>query len=114
MENQENKKVALLDYCMSDYFSGYNLPCIAVSVYQTISCEDMAKEIQNELNITFDYMDLSDEDEQLYKDYCAELKAKGKEVFIEQDELNEDDECAYAYFSIINPVFVNGITFLNS
>ena len=100
---------------MSDYFSGYHLPCVAVSVYETISCEDMANEILSELNQTFDYMNLSDEDEQLYKDYCNELKAKGKEVFIEQnEELNEDDECNYAYFSIINPVFVNGLTFLNS
>ena len=74
----------------------------------------MAKEILSEINQTFDYMDLSDEDEQLYKDYCNELTAKGNKIFIEQNELNEEEECAYAYFSIINPVWNNGIMFLNS
>ena len=108
-----NKKVALLDYCMSDYFNGYHLPVVSVCVNQTITCEDMAWKIQSEINATFDYLDLSKEDEALYKTYCNELKAKGSEIFIEQTQLEEDEECAVAYFGIINPVYSNGLMFLN-
>ncbi len=108
-----NKKIALLDYCLPDYFSGYSLPVLQVGIYKTITFEEMAQDIEQEINFSFDYLNLSEEDEKLYKKYCEELKAKGSEIFIQQDELNEEEECAYAYFSIINPVFNNGLMFLN-
>ena len=108
------KKVALLDICLPDYFTGYHLPVIAIPVYGTMTYEDMAAEIQNEVNsIGFDF-DFTDEDYQLYDNYTNELKQNPSAIFCKVDEIAEDcEDCAYAYFSIINPVTKNGITFLN-
>jgi hypothetical protein len=114
-----NKQIALLDICMSDYFTGYHLPCVSVSVYGKITCSEMADMIKDEINYSFDVLNLSEEDEQLYNNYCAELMAKCEEIFYQNEEEEDTDEVfadetAYAYFSVINPIIVNGITFLNS
>jgi len=114
------KQIALLDICTSDYFTGYHLPVLQIALYGKVTNVQMSSAIMSELDAMFDYINPNDDAEitKLYEDYCNELNAKGGEIFFEDKEYNEDedndfDDCAYAYFSIIQPQIVNGITFLN-
>ena len=112
-----NKKIALLDICSPDYFTGYHLPCLAVSIYKTITFAEIAKEIESEYNYTYDYINPNDDKEidEMYDNLIAEYKSKGNEIYFECEDISEieDIDPNYAYFSIINPVTVQGITFLN-
>lgn len=117
MKITENHKIALLDICQSDYFTGYHLPCISIPIYKTISCNEMAEEIESEYNSIYDYINPdSDKDiDKLYDGFIAELKSKGDVIFYQCEDIEDDEdiEPLQAYFSIINPVFSNGIQFLN-
>lgn len=117
MKITKNHKIALLDICTSDYFSGYHLPCLSIAIYNTISCKEIAEEIESEFNSMYEYInpDENKDIDNLYDSYIDELKAKGDEIFYQCEDISEieDSEPNYAYFSIINPVFSNGIQFLN-
>lgn len=110
------KKVALLDICLPDYFTGYHLPALSVCLPSgTITCEEMADMIDSELNAVWDYINPDDDDTitALYDAYIEELRKEGYAVFYESEDSEDSEECAYAYFSMINPVTVHGITYLN-
>lgn len=115
------KKVALLDICLPDYFTGYSLPVLQIALYGKMTNAQLSESIMSELNYMFDYINPDDDKEitKLYEDYCLELNKTGGETFFKGDsDYNEDVdndfyEPAYAYFSIIEPVYKNGIMFLN-
>jgi len=112
------KQVALLDVCTSDYFSGYSLPVLQIALYGAMTKKELAEEIKSELNAVWDYINPNDdkETEALYDKFCNELETDGDSIFWKGDpDYNENNfyEPAYAYFSIIDPVWSNGIMFLN-
>lgn len=114
------RKLALLDICLPDYFSGYHLPVFAIPMHDGITFEDVANEIESEFNMEYDYFMsinyFSDEDEKLIHQFVSEYKSKGSEIFYKDadDCVDADyDECPYAYFSIVDPKVINGITFLS-
>lgn len=109
------KQVQLLDICFPDYFTGYHLPVLSIPVFGTMTNKDIADAIDSYLDVTWEYINPEDNEEitALYDAYIAKLNADPDAVFCELDEVGEDQECCYAYFSIINPVTVHGITFLN-
>jgi hypothetical protein len=117
MKIKKNHKIALLDICLPDYFTGYHLPCLAIPIYSTITHKEIAEEIKSELNSTYDYINPDDNKdiERLYDSFILDLKSKGDEIYYECEDISEieDIEPQYAYFSIINPTFSNGIQFLN-
>ena len=115
------KKVALLDVCLPDYFSGYHLPVLHVALYGRMTKAELSQAIKDEFNAVWDYINPNDdkETEALYQEFCSELESDGDAIFFKGDpDYNEDeyDDCyepAWAYFSIIEPVWSNGIMFLN-
>jgi hypothetical protein len=118
------KKLALLDICLPDYFSGYHLPVFAIPMYDGVTFEDVAKQIETEINVDYTYYitkdGITEKDEKLIHQFVNEYKSKGNEVFykdenecIVEDQINYDDQCPYAYFSIVDLKVINGITFLS-
>ena len=105
------KKVALLDYCVPCYFGGYQRTVIAVPVFGMMTHKEVAEEIKREVDALHEMIDPGDMP--LYDEFVEEMAEKGDEVYVEQEELDEDVEPAYLYFSVINPVTRHGITFLN-
>jgi hypothetical protein len=78
----------------------------------------MAEEMESGLNATFDYINPNNNKdiEILWDNYINEMKSKGDDIFYQSEndtEDIEDLEPTYAYFSIINPTFSNGMQFLN-
>jgi len=107
------KKVALLDVCLPDYFSGYHLPVIAVPVCGTITNGEMADSINEEVDAIGHDFDFTDDDYKLYDEYVELLRKNANDIFY-QGEFDDDmDDSVYAYFSIINPTYVGGLMFLN-
>lgn len=109
------KTIELLDFCLPDYFGGYHLPVLQVGVYKTMTCEEVGEEMKNELNAAYDYLNPDDNVEisALWDAKIDELKKQGKTIFVEQDELGEDVECAYLYFGVCQITYSNGLKFLN-
>ena len=113
------KQVALIDYCLPDYFSGYSKPVVNVSVYSNMSHEEVGEAIEAEINYLFDHLSqgYSEEEMKLWDKFIQELKDKGDEPYVTGVEPPEEDddeyECAYLYFAIIDPVYQHGIMFLN-
>jgi hypothetical protein len=115
------KSIAILDVCLPDYFTGYSKTVINVPIYsKTITCSEMASEIESEMNMLWELMEEthSPEEMQIWDNYIEEMKSKGEEIFYTDNEFieiedYEDYEPAYIYFGLINPVTSNGITFLN-
>ena len=111
------KQVSLLDICLPDYFAGYGKPVVSVALYGTVTCDEVAELIEEELNASYDYINPENDAniDELYNNYCAELRKNGSDLFYksEFEEDTEEAEPAYAYFSIIDPVKVHGLTFLN-
>ena len=52
-----SKQVALLDFCTSDYFSGYHKPVIAVPVYNKMTQGEIGDAILQELNATWEHLE---------------------------------------------------------
>lgn len=131
------KKLALLDICLPDYFSGYHLPVFAIPMYDGVTFEDVAKQIETDINVCYDYYLSKDgfklKEEKLIHQFVKEYKSKGDEIFYStekcnktmEDDIDDDfktwneapygdyDEYPYAYFSIIDLKVINGITFLS-
>lgn len=116
-----SKQVALLDFCHSDYFSGYHKPVIAVPVYNKMTQGEIGDAILQELNATSVYLEqgYTKEELQMFEDYAKGLTDTldwFEDGIDPQYEVDADDdffEPAYLYFAIINPVYNNGIMFLN-
>jgi hypothetical protein len=72
---------------------------------------DVVNEIVSVINSMGDYYD--DETEHYAKLHNEELMLNPDEVYVTCEELDEYDEPSYLYFGVINPVVINGITFLN-
>jgi hypothetical protein len=116
-----SKKIQVLDICLPDYFTGYSKTVIQIPIYQkSFSCEDMAHEIENEINMVWEMMEETHTEDELvvWDNYIDELKKQGSEIFYEDRnyiDTSDDDmaECAYIYFGLTNPTTVNGLTFLN-
>jgi hypothetical protein len=118
------KKLALLDICHPEYFSGYHLPVFAIPMYDGVTFEDVAKQIETDINVDYTYYitkdGIKEKDEKLIHQFVNEYKSKGNEVFykdenecIVEDQITYDDDCPYAYFSIVDLKVINGITFLS-
>ena len=111
------KKLALLDFCPSDYFRGYSAPVIAVPVYDTMTNKEVSEAIQSEINLCFDLYE-GDEIIEFADDFCKELLQKPDEMYVSEQinldiNIDEGGECLYLYFGVIDPVYSNGIMFLN-
>jgi len=112
------KKFDCIGFDSSDYWSGYHLPCVQVPVYGVMTKKEIAIELDNELNYTFELFEdiFDDAHEKMYEEYKANLLADGDTIGIDpkyDHELGEDDEPMYLYFSWVNPVTVGYLTFLN-
>ena len=114
------KQVVLLDHCMSDFFSGYHKPVIAIPTAETVTCKEVAEAIRSEINYVYDYLEsgYTEQEIELFEDFAAELEKTPDDIFaeVETDEDYETDEFAetpYLYFAIAKPVHKYGITFLN-
>lgn len=112
----KKKQLSLLDYCTPDYFTGYHRPVISIPVFGVMTNKDIAEGIQEELNACWDmFADDYSKTEMLIVDhFCDQLLLDPEKVFVEEEELEEYDECNYLYFGICKPVRKYGITFLNS
>ena len=116
---KNNKKIVVLDICMSDYFSGYHKTVIQVPVYKKqLTNAEAAQEIENEINLLWELMKETHTPEELeiWDRYTEELKGIPDKIFFSDPEINEDneeEECAYIFLGLINPVTVHGLTFLN-
>jgi hypothetical protein len=108
------KTIELLDICLPDYFTGYSLPVLAVPMYGKTTFKELADLLKGEFNACFEYINEENSEEitSLYETYFLELSNK-EGLFFDAEEIGEDIEPAYAYFSICNMKTINGITFLN-
>ena len=121
---KENRftEVCMLDVCFSDYFTGYHMPVVAVPVYETMTAQQLSEAIQDEINATWEYLcdednkeyTYTEEEMEIFDAYCEELAKDGDAVAIDSIQVEEDEECAYAYFALCSPVKRYGITFLNA
>jgi hypothetical protein len=118
------KKLALLDITTSDYFSGYHLHVFSIPMYDGVTFGDVANQIELELELEYNQIinedGMTKEDEKLIRQFIKEYEDKGNEVFykdenecIVEEEITYNDECPYAYFSIVDMKTINGITFLS-
>jgi len=114
------KKVALLDVCHSDYFTGYHKPVLAVPVYYGMLNSELAESMEQEISVIWDILEEGYDQQEisLFDTFIQECNDKGAEFFIpypNPDDIdNESDEMPYAYFAIINPVYINGLMFLDN
>ena len=101
------KRIAFLDHCLPDYFTGYHGPVLSVPTYGRMTNKDIADAISDELHSVGDYINPDDLPEiwELWDSYIAHLMKTPDELFLTADEQDEDDinreGTAYAYFSII-------------
>ena len=115
------KKVALLDVCHPEYFTGYHRAVIGVPVYYGMTFQDLAEDIELEMTAIWDFLedDYNKEEISLFDSYIQECKDKGAKLFITYPEtpedVNDDDsEMPFAYFAVINLVYRNGLMFLDN
>jgi len=119
MKKSKFTEVCILDICLSDYFSGYHLPVLAIPVYHGMTNKDIADEIKNEINSCYDYLceSFKDADLNLFDMYIDKLMLNpDKENFLDleiQDEEEDFGESVYMYLSLCKPVTRYGMTFLN-
>jgi hypothetical protein len=113
------KKFGFIGFDHPQYWSGYHKPTVTVPVYNTMTNEDVADGIEEDLNACFSlFEDMTKEEETMLNDYVSELRKNPKEVFVnpayEYDPEDDFFEAWNLYFSWVNPVWVNGIQFLDS
>ena len=110
------KYVDLIDDCYPDYFSGYHLPVLQVPYSETLTFEQLAQEIEAEMSMMHEYLFAEyPEHEALYRDYIADLR-KQSGIAVSAPELDPDNDAEFLpclFFGITNPVYRNGIQFLN-
>jgi len=107
----------------SDYWPGYHLPVVVVSVLNPMTNKEMEQSINEELNYYYDLYEEweNNEDKALIQRYRNELLENPDDIFIdpEYDELYTEDmegmeiNPINCYFSFCNPKTVGGINFLN-
>ena len=110
------KKLALLDFCISDYFTGYSRPVIAIPVYGSMTNKEVAEAISDEIDAIYDYLisGYSRTELLLMDHYCEQLMTDPENIFVTQDEMGYEYEPAYLYLGIIKPVYRYGLQFLNA
>ena len=111
------KYVDLIDDCYPDYFSGYHLPVLQVAYSETLTFEQLAKEMELEINMMYEYLfDEYPEHEALYRDYIASIR-KQSGIAVKAPDLDpKDTEMEFLpclFFAVVNPVYRSGIQFLN-
>jgi hypothetical protein len=116
-------RVIFLGIDHPQYFSGYHHPVLQVPIYKKkYTCEEIAEEIESELNAFWDYIFGDEENiEPLYNQFISELRSQGKKVFFKADKSmyeyfralknDENSESLYFYFSVGNPHYSNGLLF---
>lgn len=102
----------LLDYCQNDYFTGYHLPVLQIPVYNTMTCKEVAEELQEEFDFYYDMFENISDFENLLNSFCEDLRKQGDKIYVESEDIQEGEECAYLFFSITDIKQVNGINFL--
>lgn len=112
------KRFDCIGFDSSDYWSGYHLPCVQIPVYGVMTKADIARAIDGEINMYFDLFEsiLDDEHDAMIEEYKNSLLSDGDAIGIDpryENELGEDDEPMYLYFSWVDPVTVGGLTFMN-
>ena len=117
-------QVCILDVCYSDYFSGYHMPHLTVSLWYGMSKKDLKDAIESEINQAYDYFVNEDNPEQTYTDEEMKmfkqwannlLKEKGtvnKWFELEKDMFTEE-EGVCLFLGLCKPVTMYGLTFLN-
>ena len=109
------KKFALLDTCYPDYFRGYHRSVIAINLNPQTTNKDIVDGIRLETNyVPTDY---SKTEKLIISEYCGSLLEDPEGLFFNDPDYNNEN-CpeeyeVYAYFSIIKPVYSNGIMFLS-
>src|ERR1035437_7348926 len=96
--DQRFTEVCQLDTCLSDYFTGYHMPVIAIPVYNGITNHDIANDIQGEINASWEYLcneehGFTEEEMKLFDTFCTELKSKPEEIIIKGlEEIDEEND----------------------
>jgi len=116
MEKSRFKEVCVLDICFPDYFTGYHLPVLAVSVWHGITNEEVSNGIKEEVSSIYDLLieSFNEAEINMFDAYADKIRGEsGQVISIEQEEEQEEEEQIYMYLSLCNPVYSNGIWFLN-
>jgi len=119
MKKSKFTEVCILDICLSDYFSGYHLPVLAIPVYHGMTNKELADEIKNEINSCYDYLceSFKDADINLFDMYIDKLMLNPNQKNFLDLEIQDDDEgfeeSVYIYLSLCKPITKYGMTFLN-
>jgi len=121
------KQVIFLGIDSSQYFSGYHYPTLQVMLNdRTLKNMQLAELIQSEINCIYEHLFYEHpQHEKLYENFIAELRKDGEEIFFQADESLDEyfqtieteeylDDYLYFYFSIGEPVNINGLTFCDS
>ena len=102
-------EVCFLGTMLSDYFSGYSFPVIAIPCYNNMTAKDIVNGIKSEINQTWEYLTYGDNafsksEMQIFDKYCKELMKDPDKVMItgieETEDEGEDTETVYSYFSL--------------
>lgn len=116
MKKSNYREVGLLDICFPDYFTGYHLPILSVPVWPGISNEEVSNGIKEEVNNIYDLLNESFNEAEInmFNDYADKIRNEPKPVInIDQEEEEQEEEQIYMYLSLCNPVYSNGMMFLN-
>jgi hypothetical protein len=118
------KQVIFLCLDSSQYFTGYHYPVLQLQLTErTLINNQLADLIETELNYIWEYLFYNHpEHEALYTTFIAELRKDGEAIFFQDNESLEEyfqtieneeylDDYLYFYFSIGEPVTINGLTF---
>lgn len=114
-------EVAVLDICYSDYFTGYSFPVLALPVSNQTTFNDLADEIESEINANYEYLvnesenSFTDEEIKLFDAYVIKLRETGNKLVDETlEDVGEDEEGATMFLSLCKPVTRYGMNFLNA
>lgn len=110
------KKFALIGFDTPQYFGGYHLPLVQIPVYGNMTNEEVAEQVQTEMNLNWELYEswVNQEDQELISEYIDSLLETPEAIFVKPEYVEEvGEEPNYLYFSFCNPKVINGITFLN-
>ena len=116
------QQVRLLNFDNSQYFGGYHLPTLPILIEpKQYTNKEMAELIKSEMNAVFEFLFFNfPKHEKLYKKYIKELLLSPNDIFCDfsnDTDLIEmagtDEYDFYAYFSVTEIKYSNGIKFLS-
>jgi hypothetical protein len=100
-------ELAHFDTCLPDYFGGHHLPHLQIPVNNTMTLEDLKRELHNELNtgcISGSQGWEVSESELMHflaKQAIDKLTSKTDLPFSELEDDQDDDESVYAFFLLV-------------